>query len=137
MYGEGADLPHLTPFVSVGIALDVLFPFLLRRAERPVAGIVLTDAVFTVAMSTCQLGRPLHLVGGAAVGVSLLLLFGTAAAAAASFGRLWCCWAGLNWWVGGRLLVEVNGLKTGTDPFSAALQKVVDLIWSGVKAVRG
>ena len=101
------DLPHFAPFVSIGITLEVLFPFILRRAERPVAGIVLSDAVLAVAMSTCQLGRFPHLVGGAAVGVRLLLLLGQAAMAA-SLGRLRCSWADFNWRIGCGFLVGLG-----------------------------
>ena len=123
-------MPHLSPFLSFRVTLEVLVPSFLRRGERPVAGMVLTDAVLLVVVSTGQLGRLLHLVGGAADGVGLLLLFGTSATAA-SLARFGGSWTNFDRRVGGTLLIEADGLKMRADPFSPALQDVVDLLWSG------
>ena len=123
-------MPHLSPFLSLRVTLEVLVPSFLRRGERPVAGMVLTDAVLLVVMSAGQLGRLLHLVGGMADGVGLLLLLGTSATAA-SLARFGGSWTNFDRRVGGSLLIEADGLKMRADPFSPALQDVVDLLWSG------
>ena len=91
---------------------------------------VLTDAVLLVVVSTGQLGRLLHLVGGAADGVGLLLLFGTSATAA-SLARFGGSWTNFDRRVGGTLLIEADCLKMRADPLSPTLQDVVDLLRSG------
>jgi hypothetical protein len=91
---------------------------------------VLTDAVLLVVMSAGQLGRLLHLVGGTADGVGLLLLLGTSATAA-SLARFGGSWTNFDRRVGSALLIEADGLKMRADPFSPALQDVIDLLWRG------